>query len=466
MSSNEKTSRPVSVFMLAMINVAAILSIKNWPLTAEYGFSSLFFFLISVVVFFIPISLVAAELATAWPERGGVFVWVKKALGHRFGFLAIWLLWVENVIWYPTILSFVAGTIAFAFNPALAENTLYLFITVFGTFWVTTFINLRGMRISGWISTFGVIFGTIVPGIIIIGLGLLWLTSGKPLQIEFTIQSLVPNLSSPTQMAFLAGVLLSFAGMEMSAVHAKDVVNPKKNYPRAILLSSIIIVVLSVLGTLAIAFVIPQEKISLIAGGMDAISYFLKTYNLGWSIPIISILIAIGALGSVSTWIVGPSKGLLAAAQEGDLPAIMHKMNKQKMPVALLITQAIIVSALSFVFLFMPDVSSSFWILLALTSQLYLLLYVLIFISAIILRYRYPSTHRPYTVPGGKMGMWLISGLGIVGSFYAMVVGFFPPDQLETGNLIFYESFLTIGMIVFCAAPFVILWFKKPEWKH
>lgn len=465
MNTPADAKRSVSVFVLAMINVAAILSIKNWPLTAEYGFSSLFFFLISVIIFFIPVSLVAAELATAWPEKGGIFAWVKKALGHRFGFLAIWLLWIENVIWYPTILSFIAGTIAFAFNPSLAGNTLYLFFTVFGTFWLTTLVNLRGMKISGLISSFGVIFGTIVPGVIIIALGLLWSLSGKPMQIQFSMKTLIPDLANPSQMAFLAGVLLSFAGMEMSAVHAKDVKNPRKNYPRAILLSAIIIVALSVLGTLAIAFVIPREKISLISGGMEAISYFLRAYNMGWSIPFLSLLIAVGALGSMSTWIVGPSKGLLAAAQEGDLPAILHKMNRHQMPVALLIFQGIIVSILSFVFLFMPDVSSSFWILLALTSQLYLLLYILLFLSAMVLRFKFPNAPRPYKVPGGKPGMFVVSGLGIIGCLYAIAVGFFPPEQLETGSLLFYESFLIVGIAVFCAIPFIIYFFKNPDWK-
>ncbi|MCB1118146.1 MAG: amino acid permease, partial [Chlamydiia bacterium] len=94
-----KSKRSLKVFALAMINVAAICSIKNWPLTAEYGFSSLFFFLVSALAFFIPVSLVAAELATGWPERGGVFVWVKEALGHKMGFLAVWLQWAENAIW-------------------------------------------------------------------------------------------------------------------------------------------------------------------------------------------------------------------------------------------------------------------------------------------------------------------------------------------------------------------------------
>ncbi|HPE85613.1 MAG TPA: amino acid permease, partial [Chlamydiales bacterium] len=265
-------------------------------------------------------------------------------------------------------------------------------------------------------------------------------------------------------LSLMAGVLLGFAGMEMSAVHARDVINPQKNYPKAIFLSAVIILVLSVLGTLAIAFVIPQDKISLVAGGMEAISHFMNAYNLGWAVPIFSILIALGALGGMSTWTAGPSKGLLAAAQSGEFPPILHRVNKNDMPVALLVMQGTIVSLLSLVFLLMPDVSSSFWMLLVLSSQLYIVMYLLMFISAIVLRYKKPNVKREYKIPGGNFGMWIVAGIGLAASLASMIVGFFPPEQLNTGSVLFYEAFLVGGIIVMSAIPFIILQFKKPSW--
>lgn len=458
--------RTLSIFLLAMINVAAICSIKNWPLTAVYGFSSLFYFIVAILFFFIPVSLVSAELATGWPKRGGIYVWVREAFGHRLGFLAGWLLWIENVVWYPTILSFIAGTVAFSFNPELANNTLYMFCMIFGTFWAATLLNLLGMKMSGWISTLGVILGTIIPGVIIIALGFAWIAGGNPSHVTFSWDSFFPNLNNPEQLALLAGVVLGFAGMEMSAVHARDVKNPQKNYPRAILLSAIIIILLSIFGTLAIAVVIPEDKISLVSGGMEAIAFFLRSYHLDWSIPIIAFLIAFGATGSMSTWAAGPSKGLLAAAQDGDFPPILHKINKYDMPVAMLIFQGIIVSILGLVFLLMPDVNSSFWILLVLSSQLYLLMYLLMFAAGIYLRFKRPEVPRAYKIPGGKWGMMITAGLGIISSLFAIVIGFFPPEQLETGSVLIYELFLIFGIIIFCAAPFIILLFKKPSWNE
>ena len=460
------STRSLNIFLLAMINVSAVCSIKNWPVSAEYGFSSLFYFLFAGIFFFIPVSLIAAELATGWPERGGVYVWVREAFGHRIGFLAAWLLWIENVVWYPTILSFIAGTVAFTIRPSLTDHASYMFFVILGTFWGVTLINLLGMKISGWVSSLGVIFGTLIPGIAIIALGAIWIAEGNPSYVDFTWSHFIPHLDSPTQLALLAGVLISFGGMEMSAVHAREVKNPQRNYPKAILLSAIIIISLSILGALAIAVVIPQHKINLVSGGMAAIAHFLRAYHWNWAIPLVAFLIAFGAFGTVSTWAAGPSKGLLAAAQDGDFPPLLHRINRRNMPIAMLIFQGMIVSLLSTIFLLMPNVSSSFWILLVLAAQLYLIMYILMFSAAITLRIKKPDTPRAYRVPGGLIGICFIAGLGILGSLFTLILGFFPPEQFDTGSSLFYELFLIIGIVIFCAAPFLILLFKKPSWNE
>ena len=222
---------------------------------------------------------------------------------------------------------------------------------------------------------------------------------------------------------------------------------------------------MSILGVLAISSVIPQKQISLVAGSMQAFSYFVDAYNLKWMTPYIAILIALGAFGSLSTWVIGPTKGLLAAARDGDLPPYFRAVNKEGMPIRLLLFQAIFVSLLSLVFVFMPTVSSAFWILSAVVVQLYLVMYILLFAAAIKLRYKKPRTERPYKIPGGKAGIWAVAGLGIVSSCFAMIIGFFPPSQIETGSTLFYVLFLVLGVIVASLAPSIILQFQKPSWK-
>ncbi len=105
-----------------------------------------------------------------------------------------------------------------------------------------------------------------------------------------------------------------------------------------------------------------------------------------------------------------------------------------------------------------------YWILTALTAQLYLIMCSLMFLTAIVLRYKRPNTHRPYRIPGGNLGMWVVGVLGLSGGVFTLFIGFFPPSQLKTGSLLFYETFLVLGILVMCGASFLIYGLRKPGW--
>lgn len=465
-SHYKDSKRVLGVFTLTMINVAAIQSLRNLPVMASVGWASVIFYLVAGMGFFIPCSLVAAELATGWASTGGIYTWVKEAFGARWGFVAIWLQWIENVIWYPTVLSFTAATIAYLFNPEHAKNEVYILLMVMSMYWFCTLIDLMGMKISGMISSIGVIAGTLLPGSCIIVLGGLWLLKGNPSQIPFSWESLYPDLSNLSNVVFLVGVMLGYAGMEMSAVHAREVEKPQINYPKAILFSATLILLISILGSLAIAFVVPQDEISLVAGVMQAFSEFFRAYRIPWMTPILASLIAAGAISMVSTWIVGPSKGLFQTAHEGHLPPFFHRRNRNGMPIAIMMIQGLVVSFLSLAFLFMPSVSSSYWILNAMTALLYLMMYMLMFAAAIRLRYTRPHVQRHYRIPGGKyFGMWIVAGTGLVSSVFGFCIGFLPPTQIETGKVFHYQLFLVIGVCTMFVLPLILYALKKDHWK-
>lgn len=458
----------LSVFTLAMMNLAVICSLRGLPMMAEEGFSLVFYYLLTVLVFLIPVSLVSAELATAWPPHGpgGVYIWVREAFGERWGFFAIWLQWIQNVIWFPTVLSFIAGTIAYVFDPRLADNKIYMVVVILFTYWAGTLANFRGMKTSGSISSACVIGGVFFPGILIIVLGVVWLAGGNVSQITFSANTLFPDLSDVGNIVFLAGAFLIFAGMEVSAVHASSVRDQKRDFPRAIFLSAGIAVLVLILGSLAIAIVVPQKEISLVAGIMEAFRLILLKYHMGWMVPIIALLVAFGSIGELTTWIVGPSKGLYTTAIDGNLPPFLQHMNKHGVATHILVAQGLVVTVLSFVFLLMPSVSSSYWILSALCVTLYLIMYVFLYASAVRLRYTQPHVHRGYRVPLGNFGMWITGVTGIAGALFAITVSFFPPSQLETGSTLFYVLFLVVGLFLMSSIPLLIYHFKKPAWKR
>jgi len=329
-------------------------------------------------------------------------------------------------------------------------------VTILFFFWFFTLINFRGLKISGRISSIGVIIGTILPGLIIISLGITWVFEKHPIAAPLNF---LPDFSV-NNMIFLTAIFFSLAGIEMSAVHAREVENPQKNYPRAILVGGIIIFSVFLLGALAISVIIPKKEIDLVCGTMQAFDFFFVNYNLPWMTKGIAVLTALGALTLVSTWIIGPPKGLAATALNGSLPPIFQKRNKRNIPVNLLIFQALVFTLLTLVFFFMPSVKSSYWMLATLAVQLYLFMYLLMFLSALILRSKDAARTRPYRTPF----LPLFAILGIIGALFGIGMAFIPPSKLEMERLGGYVGFLVGGIIVLSSIPFIILRFKKPSW--
>jgi amino acid transporter len=174
----------------------------------------------------------------------------------------------------------------------------------------------------------------------------------------------------------------------------------------------------------------------------------------------------IGGVASVATWVIGPTKGLLVAACDGSTPPIFTRVNKHGSPVFILILQGVICTILSSVFLFMPTVSSSYWLLTAMTAQLAMFVYIAMFAAAIYLRYKQPKVERAYRIPGGQVGIWVLGSLGMLACVGAILLGFVPPAQIKVGSLFQYEAILISGVLLLCIPPFVIYNYKKPEWKH
>jgi putative glutamate/gamma-aminobutyrate antiporter len=460
----------LSVMTLAIMNIAAVVSLRGLPAEAEYGLGSIFYYLFAAVFFLIPVSLVAAELAAGWPQKGGAYRWVGEAFGPKLGFLAIWLLWMESTIWFPTVLTFAAVSLAFigpsqTWDQGLAGNEFYVLAICLVVYWGATAVNFRGVEAGAKLSKYGAMIGTIIPAGIIILFGIIWFLMGNKIQMPIAEGDLFPDLTNIDNLVLASSIFLFYAGMEMSAVHVKDIDNPTVNYPKAIFLSSLIAVVIFVFGTLAIGFVIPQAKINLTQSLLVAYDDYFSAFGLDYFAPILAAALGVGVLAGVSTWIGGPSRGLLAVGESGFLPPFMQKTNKAGMQTNILLIQGAIVTLLTLLFVVLPSVQAVYQILSQLTITLYLIMYLLMFAAGIWLRIREPDHPRPYSVPGGAIGMFVIGGVGFLGSLLAFVLSFFPPSQIAVGSPEAYIGFLVAGNVIFVALPFIIYAMRKPSWK-
>ncbi len=455
-----QSKRVLSVFSLVMINVIAVDSLRTLPITAKLGLSLVSYYMIAAFAFFIPVALVAAELATAYPNTGGIYIWVREAFGRRAGFITIWLQWIYNVVWYPTILAFIAATIAYLFAPELANDKFFILETIVVLFWLFTLLNCFGMRVSSIVSIIGASIGTLLPMIGITILGLVWIVQGRPIEIP-THASWLPDFSALGNLSLFSAVLFGLLGMEMSAVHAEEVKNPQRDYPRALLLSTIIIFATLVLGSLAIIIVVPNSELSVVSGLVDAFDIFFKAFHLPWMTSLTAAFIIIGGISGVSAWIIGPTKGLLVAARDGCIPKRFAKVNRHGAPVTILVAQGLIFTALSSIFILLDSINAAYWILSDLCAQMALLVYVFMFAAAIKLRYSKPNQPRAYKIPGGNAGMWLVAGTGIVCCGVTILIGFIPPTQIPIENTLFFQAFLVVGLFVFVMVPWFLA--KKNE---
>lgn len=445
----------LGVAALAMINVAAMVSPRNLPMMAEYGWASIFFVVLAVVLFLIPVSLAIAELATAWPRRGGVYPWVKEAFRGRAGFLAVWCDWAENLAWFPTVLAFTAASFAYAFDPELANDNVFLVVVMLAIFWAATLLSFKGIGATSAIGAIGTVLGAIVPALLIMVLGVAFLVDGNDSEIPFSGDALIPNLGL-TNLVFLTGAILMFAGMEVAAFHADQARDPARSFPRAILLAGVIMTVFTILGSLALAVVVPQHEISLVGGVMQAFEAVFDALDVGWLLIPTAILITIGGIAHMVPWILGPATGLASVAEQGEAPRSWARANRAGAPVGILIAQGIGTTAFSLLFLFVPSVSTSYWILSVLTAQIIIIMYALIFAAVLRLRYTHPDVPRPYRIPGGTAGVWATAVVGLVGAALSFVLGFVPPDQLKTGNPVLYVGGIALGLIVLALPPFLV----------
>jgi len=461
------TQHKIGAFTLIMITSALIMTMRNMPMMAATGMQMIFFNLIAAFAFLVPVALVSAELATGWPECG-IYVWVKEAFGPRLGFLAVWLQWSQSIFGMTSILSYVAASLAYVINPELASNKYFIFTIILVVYWGATFANLHGTKISGLISTVCVSCGVLLPALVLIILGAFFLIGGNPVQLNtsMTLSNIIPSIHDSRNLIMLVGFIFGCVGIEVSASHARDVRDTHKNYPIAIFSAAALVFILTLLGGMTIAIVVPEKDISLISGVMKTFELLFKHYNLHQFLPVFALLVGLGAAGQVSTWLVGPVKGLLATAQLGDLPPIFQKENKKEIPQNLLFFQATMISLAGIVILIVPNVNTAFLLLTSLAVMLYAIMYIIMFIAAIRLRHTQPNVPRPYRVPGGLPGMWTVSGVGMLTVLACFIIGFIPPgDSSSPGMILFYEFFLIIGILVMVAIPIFIYRFRRPDWK-
>jgi amino acid transporter len=451
----------ISWVALAMMTTSSVASLRPSPTMAVYGLACVFLYLVPALVFLLPTALVSAELASGW--EGGVYNWVAQGISKPAGFLAVWCQFAMTIFYYPSLLGYVASTLAYVFNPGLANNGVWTAAVIVVAYWSGVWISARGTKGVAGLASGGLIIGTLVPGALLVVLGLVFLGEGNPSAAPMTADHLLPTWAGLASLVLIVNNFLSYSGMEMNAVHVSFLRKPAKEFPRAMFLAMGLVLVIFILPALAISWVVPAEQLSLTAGVMQAFDAVFAQF--GWQVltPLVGILLVTASLGGMLTWLAGPSKGLLLISrQEGYLPPWLQRLNKQGVQQNILVAQGLITTAIALLYAFIPDVSSTYWIFSVITTQVYLIMYLLLFVAAVRLRRNAPDHPRGYRAPM-LVGL---CGVGFAASLAALLVGFVPPSQFGSGNagmyfLIVAGGALGLGLLV----PFLFYRLRKPSWR-
>ncbi len=454
----------IGVFTLVTINILAIDSLRNIPLTAPAGLRIVLFYIAGTLFMFIPCAIATAELTTKWPVTGGISCWVETSFGKNASFFVVWMQWIYNLVWFPSITAFAATHFAYSFNfvfhknaLALSNNTTYVLIVSLIVFWAATLINSLGMRVVSIFSSFGAIFGKFIPMFLIIILAAVWIFSGKPVALDLSLTSGSHN----DAIGLMVIVLFSLMGIEMASSHAGLVKNPNRKFPLALLITVIVIPTSLILSNLAIDTVVPAGQIDSRAGLMQSFSVFFNSFHIPWMDNFIAFFLFLGAFAAMAAWSLGLSRYLKKIATDGFMPKKLAKENENNIPQNALYFQAVIVTFLCMIFLLMPSMKSAYWYLSDLTAQLALIAYVIFFAAAIKLRLTHKWQKKIHFSIGPKWLSITFYFIGLITCLLGIAAGFYLPDSSSGMSAESFDIMLAVGLVIFLAMPFFIIYLKN-----
>lgn len=455
-SAEVTLDRALGLRDLVLFNLVTVVGLRWLATAAKAGPSAIALWLLAAVFFFVPQGLVVTELASRFPEEGGIYQWTKRALGEKHGYLCGWCYWICNVLYYPNLListAVIATYVVGKGGGAAASDWTYVLCATLVCLWLAVLMNIVGVGTGKWLQNAGGV-GTYLPGVILIALGAVAIASGHPSANPVTRQNLSPDLFDLDGLNLWASIAFAFAGLELSSAMGGEVRNPRRTLPRAILIAAPLIAIVYVLGTGALLWLVPTGEINIVSGFLQAIDVGAANISpsLWWLAPLAAAAYTVGNVGGVGAWLTGPARVAFSIGLDRYFPPAFGRVHpKWKTPYVAILVQA----GLATVFLLISvlgkgtTVEKAYLILLDTQLLVYFIPYCYLFISFLVHR-RTAAPPETIRVPGGRTGAWLVGLSGLVVTLFAMCVAMVPPS----GDA---EPLLFLVKVVGGALGFVLL---------
>lgn len=437
---------------LTLFTVCAILVIDQLAASAAIGPQAVFWWIFTMVLFFIPYGLITAELGSAYPDQGGIYVWVRRAFGPHWGGRTAWLWWINVALWQPSVFILFAGIFAALFMPDLGlwpQIAIAVALT-----WITVWINIVQLDIGKWVPNLGAVFKVAI--MLVIGIGGFVYASNHGVANELTLSSMTPSWGA--SLAFLPVIVYNFMGFELMSGASAEMKNPARDVPLTIAISGILIAAFYLFATIGILIALPLDQIDLVSGIVDTLRVLLGEGGVGGALVIAFGLMALYSfLANMVTWTMGANRSAAEAALDGNLPAMFAKLHAvHKTPASAAIVTGVVTSVVIVIYgLLAADAEDLFWTLFAFSSIIFLLPYLVMFAAFLRLRSIDAATARPYRVPGGKGGAWALAILCMLFIVQAIVFFIYTPGEFDME----YAASVVIGVLVtLIVGEFLVRW--------
>ena len=444
--------RVMSLRDVVLFNITAIVGLRWLTTAGRIGPASLALWVIAMVIFFLPSAMAVRELADIDPGEGGIYRWATRAFGPRHGFLAGWGYWVNNLVYYPSLLLTSGAIVAYVGGPGfvhLAENKWFIAAFSLANLWIAVGLNLIGLRVGKWVQNLGA-YGTWLPAAIFVLLAL-WSFATHGSATPFTARALVPTHLDLPLLSLFATMTFAFAGLELAPTLGDEIRDPVATLRRGIVLSGIGVVAMYLLGTTAMLVALPAETVSVTNGMPQATAVLVARLGAAWLAPaaaLVAALLTLGNLGGVGAWISGTARIPFVAGVDRVLPPAFGKVHPRwQTPYVALLVQGGIATVFVVAGLAGSTVRDAYLALVDTTIVLFFIPYLYLF--AAYLRLRRERT------PLGQAAGWA----GLFAVLLSIGLAFVP--AADVANPLAFEAKVVGGVVGFMGAGLVLL--RRPK---
>ena len=468
-ASNHTTpqlERALTLRDLVLFNLVAVIGITWVATAAKAGPSALTLWLLAAIFFFIPQGLAVIQLSSSFPEEGGIYAWTKRLFGEGHGFVCGWCYWINNMLFYPTLLLGAAVTATYIFGKGesgLAENWTYILPFTLIALVLAVALNVIGVGTGKWLQNIGG-FSVYLPGILLIVLGLYAALTKAPVN-TLTLSQLKPDLTNLPLLNLWATIAFAFAGLELSSTMGHEIHNPRRNLPRSIYIAAPLVALIYVCGTGSMLWLVPTQEINIVAGPIQCISNGMRDLGRAWwwVAPVAALLLTIARIGALGAWLTGSARVAFVVGLDRYFPPAFARVHPRwRTPYVAILIQAPIAA----VFLVLSvlgkgtTVERAFLILLDMSLLIYFIPYIYLFICFMVHCYRGRNdTNERLLVPGGATGELIIGLCGLAITLFAMVVAMIPPP--DTSDIWLYEAKVAGGSLFLVLIGLIIYWRAK-----